>query len=187
MTGVLIADTVQMGEGIPAPTLLVKALSIYLERVRSRSLPQLQLPNNLAEVNWGQTWQDYVQLLATAEKEVATITYAGSLGDEIDGHSTLADLCSDWRLSVLLTLPLLPNALSLAAAYAALANQTNSRLLGIVLIGDLSSESHPLAGRIQDIVRVPVVGYLSPHPQDSTYSEKLAKLATGFNWELLPW
>ena len=187
MRGVLIADTVPTGECIAAPTLMVKALSAYLQEVRERSLPLLQLPDTLSQVDWGQTWQEYAQLLESADKEVVAIAYGGSLGDAIDRHSTLADLCKDWRLSVLLTVPAGPHAVSVAAAYGALAKQANRELLGVVLIGETPSQPDPLASQIENIVRVPVVGYLSGDGQGSTASETLVQAAAGFNWELLPW
>ena len=195
MSGLLIADTVPLNRETskavsPAPTYLLTALSSYLERVQHRSLQSLQLPRDVSQVDWGKTWQDYARLLKQASGEVVTIAYPGGLGDAIDNHSTLANLCQDWRLSVLLTLPLLPDAVSIAAAFSALATSSKTPLIGYVLVGDSPERDETgqdiatLSQQIEAIARVPVLGHL---PLDTGDENALFAAASRLNWELLPW
>ena len=195
MSGLLIADTVPLNRETskavpPAPTCLFTALSAYLERVQHRTLQSLKLPRDVSQVDWGKTWQDYAHLLKQASGEVVTIAYPGSLGDAIDNHSTLANLCQDWRLSVLLTLPLLPNAVSVAAAFSALASSSKTPLVGYVLVGDSrqldesGQDIATLSQQIEAIARVPVLGHL---PHDTRDENALIAAAARLNWELLPW
>lgn len=211
MSGLLIADTVPTdaeasGVVSTAPTYLLKGLSVYLDRVQQRSLHSLALPRDLSQVDWGKTWQDYAHLLKQASGEVVTLTYPGSLGDAIDYHSTLANLCQDWRLSVLLTLPPLPYAVSLAAAFSALATSSKAPLVGYVLVGDsptpkdieqdkdINQEKETgqaiatLSQQIEAIARVPVLGHLpSTTSSDVSEEDALFAAASRLNWELLPW
>ncbi|MGK7912459.1 MAG: hypothetical protein AB4050_13420 [Synechococcus sp.] len=199
MTGLLIADTVPLHSGSleagasavsPAPTYLLNGLSIYLERVQQRALQSLTLPQDITQMDWGKTWQDYTHLLKQASGGVVALTYPGSLGDAIDDHSTLASLCQDWRLSVLLTLPPLPYAVSLAAAFSALAASSKAPLVGYVLAGtpqtpDGSEQDiAALSQQIEAIARVPVLGHL---PLDSGDETAVFAAAARLNWELLPW
>ncbi|MEL7083339.1 MAG: hypothetical protein AAF268_04570 [Cyanobacteria bacterium P01_A01_bin.3] len=197
MSGLLIADTVPLiagssGAVSSAPTHLLKGLSTYLERVQQRSLQSLALSQDLADVDWGKAWQDYAQLLKQASGEVVTIAYPGSLGDAIDDHSTLANLCQDWRLSVLLTLPPLPYAISVAAAFAALATSSKAPLVGYVLVGDSATldesgvDIATLSQHVEAIARVPVLGHL-PNTMGSQEDNALFAAAAALNWELLPW
>ncbi len=201
MSGLLIADTVSLGTGASAPTELLAALSTYLELVQQRSLHSLLLPDDLAQVDWGKIWQDYTHLLKKASGETVAIAASGSLGDAIDDHSTLASLCQDWRLSVLLTLPDLPYAVSLAAAFSALATSAKTPLVGFVLVGGEGTDSQAeyisvLSQQIEAIARVPVLGHLSLNeesqgePADNDSAERnrtLVDAAARLNWELLPW
>ena len=203
MSGLLIADTVPLETGgrLLAPSHLLTALSIYLEQVQQRSLHSLVLPDDLSQVDWGKTWQDYTHLLKQAAGDVVTIAYSGSLGDAIDNHSTLANLCKDWRLSVLLTLPPSPNAVSLAAAFSALAISARTPLVGYVFVGGQATDSQiahmsVVRQKIEAIAGVPVLGYL-PLPENSQDKsaesdrvprhKDLLESAACLNWELLPW
>lgn len=200
MSGLLIADTVPLvaepsASEETAPTFLLKGLSIYVERVQQRSLRTLALPQNLADVDWGKTWQDYAQLLKQSSGDVVTLAYPGSLGDPIDNHSTLANLCQDWRLSVLLTLPPLPYAVSLAAAFSTLAVSSKTPLVGYVLVGDsktldrLGADITVLSQQIEAIARVPVLGYFPKimNSPEGREGNTIFAAATALNWELLPW
>lgn len=76
-------------------------------------------------------WQQFSRL-----SEPRLLVYPGSLGDPLAPGFTVADLAADWRLGLILTLPLdRPDCLSLAAAYSALARQARARLVGFVGVG----------------------------------------------------
>ena len=214
MTGLLIADTVAWGETGSAPRLLWQALAGYRQEVLQRSLPTLHLPVDLARANWGDLWKDYARLVAgmagngiSAEKNQGSgqssfgsqpgkaaiaISYPGSFGDTIDSHSTLADLCQDWRLSVLLTLPPVRQATSIAVAFAALARLHKTSVLGFVFVGEGHAELDELSDAIESMTRIPLLGHLPFSPAEGASdgfkrSRKLQRAAAHLQWELLPW
>lgn len=211
MTGLLIADTVAWGDTGSAPMLLLQALTAYRQQVLQRSLQTLYLPTDLTQVNWGSTWQEYVQLLEgkripsdrskgdgdsqdgrQRSSGAIAIAYPGSFGDAIDAHSTLASLCQDWRLSALLTLPPHPQALSIAIAFTALAHYHKTPLLGYVFVGKGNADVAQLTDSIEKITRVPLIGHIPLSLEKGSAagldrSQELQQTASHLNWELLPW
>ncbi len=211
MTGLLIADTVAWGDTGSGPMLLLQALTAYRQQVLQRSLQTLYLPTDLTQVNWGATWQEYVQLLEGKRIPIdqskgdgdsqdgrqrssgaIAIAYPGSFGDAIDAHSTLASLCQDWRLSVLLTLPPHPQALSIAVAFTALAQHHKTPLLGYVFVGKGNADVAQLTDSIEKITRVPLIGHIPLSLEKGSAagldrSQELQQTASHLNWELLPW
>ncbi|WP_017324363.1 hypothetical protein [Synechococcus sp. PCC 7336] len=189
MKGLLMADTVPGTAGteaIAAPVAVSKAIAAYLTKHRHSQLQGLSVPEDLAIADWGQLWRDYTELLERGEPLAIALPH--SFGAAIDATSTLAEWAGDWRLSVLLTLPINAHSFSLATAFAALARQSQAQLLGFVVWGSGSAEAvKALSEPIEATLRVPVLGHLDLQPQDLENPDALATAAAQLNWELLPW
>ncbi len=105
-------------------------------------------------------WHRFAQL-----PEPRLLVYPGSLGDPLAMGLTLADLAADWRLGLVLALPLdRPDSPSVAAAYSALVRQSRAHLVGFVGTGTGADPTEHLS--------VPYLG----HEAQFSWSEVLATL-----------
>lgn len=89
------------------------------------------------------------------------------LGDVVATETTVADLAWDWRLSVVLVVPVQPGCLGQAIAHSALARQSRCHLKGLVLAcptADTWIDRHIQADPhlFQQMTQLPVLGYLPP-------------------------
>jgi dethiobiotin synthetase len=102
---------------------------------------------------------------------------------------TVADLARDWRLPVVLVVPVKLGAIAQAVANVALARQSGVHLKGIVLNCVQACSDEEIADwtpidLIQSLTNVPVLGVL-PHLADPTDLTKLAQVASNLDLERL--
>ncbi len=188
MSGYLITGT-QDPDTLFTPTSewLARCLESYSKRYQLASPWQvLRVSPQLAQVDWGSLWHTYSQLRLANEPVV--VVYPGSLGDGMDAHCTVADLARDWRIPVMLTLPVTASIVSQTVAFTALARQSGACIQGVVLFALESLEpqlSHGIVSRIQTLAQVQVLGILSYPALESGAEGDWAKQAATLHLESL--
>ncbi|MGQ4649756.1 dethiobiotin synthase [Lyngbya aestuarii] len=132
-------------------------------------------------------WQAFENL--RRKRQWVLVEALGGLGSPVTDELTVADLARDWRLPVVLVVPIKLGAISQAVANVALARQSGVHLKGIVLncVRPLSDEE--IAGwapieLIQSLTNVPVLGTL-PYLADTTDLSQLAQVASNLDMEQL--
>lgn len=113
----------------------------------------------------------------------------GGLGSPVTRETTVADLARDWRLPVVLVVPVKLGAIAQAVANVALARQSKIYLKGIVLNCVQPCSTEQIADwapqdLIQSLTHTPVLGTL-PHLSDPTDLTKLAQVASNLDLERL--
>jgi dethiobiotin synthetase len=115
----------------------------------------------------------------------------GGLGSPVTRETTVADLAWDWRLPVVLVVPVRLGAISQAVANIALARISRVHLKGIVLNCTQPCSEEDISNwapvdLIQSLTGVPVLGCI-PYLTDPTDLNRLAQVASGLDLErLLP-
>ncbi|WP_421658346.1 dethiobiotin synthase [Leptothermofonsia sp. ETS-13] len=115
----------------------------------------------------------------------------GGLGSPVTYETTVADLAWDWRLPVVLVVPVRLGAIAQVVANVALARMSRVHLKGIVLNCAQPCTEEEVANwapidLIQTLTSIPVLG-LIPHLTDPTDLDKLAQVASNLEIErLLP-
>lgn len=132
-------------------------------------------------------WQTFEAL--ADQNNFVLMEGAESLGTPITPETTEADLAWDWRLPVILVVPVKPGAIAQASAYAALATQARVHLKGIILnCVEPCSEEEILNWAsprlIQSLTHRPVLGWM-PHLSPSPDLEKLVQVASNLKLEYL--
>lgn len=132
-------------------------------------------------------WQAFNTL--RQERQWVLVEALGGLGSPVTHELTVADLARDWRLPVVLVVPVKLGAIAQAVANVALARSSGVQLKGIVLncVNPCSEEEManwaPI-DLIQSLTNVPVLGIL-PHFADPTDLSKLAQVASNLDLEQL--
>jgi dethiobiotin synthetase len=134
------------------------------------------------------------QALQSLEKQTdfVVVEALGGLGSPVTRELTVADLAGEWRLSVVLVVPVKLGAIAQAVANVALARQCKINLKGIVLNCLQPCTEQQLADwapldLIQSLTYIPVLGVL-PHLSDLNDLDKLAQVASNLDLEkLLPY
>jgi dethiobiotin synthetase len=113
----------------------------------------------------------------------------GGLGSPVTGQTTVADLASDWRLPVVLVVPVKLGAIGQVVANIALAERSNLRVQGIVRscikpCTDDELENWASQDLIETLTGLQVLGTL-PYLEDPENVEVLAQVASGLDLELL--
>lgn len=137
-----------------------------------------------------QLWQAFVRL--TQERSLVLVEGWGGLGSPLTAESTVADLAWDWRIPVVLVVPVSPGTIAHAVANTALAHQARVHLKGIVLNCTQPCHAHDRADwanleLIQTLTNKPVLGCI-PHlhnPADLTDLNKLVQVASSLDLERL--
>jgi dethiobiotin synthetase len=167
--------------------LLAPCLAAYLRRQAQPTLKILSAPSDLSTLNWEEFWQTFTSL-QQAHPWVAVV-YPGSAGDRIDTHLSVADWAHDWRLPLLLTLPLEPWSVSQSVAFTALVRQAGAALLGFILVQSPESPSTSVDGMItaiQSRCSVPVLGLIPLNRLLSATTETdRADLGSQLDWQVL--
>lgn len=113
----------------------------------------------------------------------------GSLGSPVTDELTVADLARDWRLPLVLVVPIRLGCIGQAVSHIALARQLDLDVKGIILnaTGVLSTEEIQKwapTDMLQSLTQVPVIGQV-PHFSDPSDQQALAEVASNFNLEAL--
>jgi dethiobiotin synthetase len=113
----------------------------------------------------------------------------GGLGSPVTGQTTVADLASDWRLPVVLVVPVKLGAIGQVVANIALAERSNLRVQGIVRscitpCSEDELENWASQALIETLTGLQVLGTL-PYLEDPENVEVLAQVASELDLELL--
>jgi dethiobiotin synthetase len=146
-----------------------------------------ELENRLIDLS--KIWQAFQRL--EQQKDFTIVEALGGLGTPVTRELTVADLAGEWRLNVVLVVPVKLGAIAQSVANVALARQCKLNLLGIVLNCLQPITEEELANLapvdlIQALTYVPVLGTL-PYLSDLDNLEQLIKVASILDLEkLLP-
>jgi dethiobiotin synthetase len=133
-------------------------------------------------------WQSLQNLQQRCD--LVLIEGLGGLGSPVTAELTLADIAHEWRLPILLVVPVKLGSIGQAVANVALAAHTGVDLLGIILncaqpVTDQDIADFAPADLIVNLTRKPVLGCL-PYLQAAHSIENLAKAAASLEWEMMP-
>lgn len=114
-------------------------------------------------VDLAKAWRVFSQL--EAERDWVLLEGAGGLGSPVAAEVTVADLAREWRLPVVLVVPVKLGAIASTVANVALAEKSKIKLKGIVLncthpVTQSQIENWAPIDMIESLTRVPVVGVL---------------------------
>jgi len=149
--------------------------------------PPLAAAQAEQSIDLGKLWQVYRH--QQEETDLLLVEGWGSLGDGLTWELTEADLAQDWRIPVVLVIPLSVGAISTAVAYAALAQTRRVKLVGIIFNclqpyrTNRLEELCPIA-LIQSLTQVPVLGIL-PYLSNPEDESKLVKIVSDLDLEML--
>lgn len=136
-------------------------------------------------VDLARAWKVFSEL--EASKDWTLVEGVGGLGSPITAELTVADIAQQWRLPVVLVVPVKLGAIAAAVANVALAEQKKVKLKGIVLNctqpctpGQISSWA-PIE-MIESLTRMPVLGVV-PYLKQIKDVEILAETAARLNLE----
>ena len=123
------------------------------------------------------------------QRKFVLVEALGGLGSPVTHELTVADLARDWRLPVVLVVPVKLGAIAQAVANIALARSCGIHLKGIVLNCVQPGSEAKMAdwapiNLIESLTNVPVLGVL-PHLTDPTDLLKLAQVASDLDLERL--
>lgn len=135
------------------------------------------------EIAW-KTYQDLSQ-----RYDWVLVEGVGGLGSPVTAQTTVADLASDWRLPVVLVVPVKLGAIGQVVASVALAERSNLRVQGIVRscitpCSDDDLENWASQDLIETLTGLQVLGTL-PYLEDPENVEDLVQVASGLDLELL--
>lgn len=138
-------------------------------------------------INLETAWQAFETL--SQKKDWVLVEALGSLGSPVTYESTVADLAWDWRIPLVLVVPVKLGAIGQAVANIALARQARVHIKGIVLncVAPCSKQDvkdWAPADLIQSLTQVPVLG-LIPHLPDPTNLADLTQVASNLELEQL--
>lgn len=185
MNGVAVLKTVLVAGVAPnvGKSLVFKGLKVYWkqfhsgQRVESMVLPTLNPStlDNEHEPDLAQLWRSLRHCQQQAD--MLCLDSEGSLASPITMDTTLATLAKEWRMPVLLVVPVAWEAIAPTAAILALAREAKTTVIGIVLNHhvahpDISAEA--MAEVLQALTQVSILGSMPflPEPQDE---DKLAR------------
>ena len=138
-------------------------------------------------VDLAKAWRAVAQL--QAERDWVLVEGAGGLGSPITAELTVADIATQWRLPVVLVVPVKLGSIAATVANAALARQKRIELKGIVLCctqpctpGQI--ENWTPVKMIETLAQVPVLGTL-PYLKQVKDHEQLADAAAQLDLERL--
>lgn len=138
-------------------------------------------------VDLGKVWQTYQHLQTRFDR--IFIEGVGGLGTPLTPELTVADLARDWRLPLVLVVPVQLGAIGQTVANVALARQCNLDLQGLVLScgqprSAIEIEHLASPSLLESLTQVPVLGVL-PFGPDLENPARLAQMATELMLERL--
>jgi dethiobiotin synthetase len=138
-------------------------------------------------IDLGLAWTAYQRLMQT--RDWVLVEGLGGLGSPVTHELTVADLAADWRLPVVLVVPVKLGAIANAVANVALARQKGVKLLGIVLncltpdaLSEVDRKAPPAL--IERLTQVPILGTL-PYLSDPQDLGQLSQAARQLNLEAM--
>lgn len=140
-------------------------------------------------VDLEKVWRTFEAL--QRERDFVLVESLGGLGSPITRETTVADWAWDWRLPVILVVPVRLGCISQAVANVALARQARIHLRGLVLNcteARSQAEIDQWAPKdlIQKLTQVPILGCI-PYLGDPTDLSKLTQIASNLDIErILP-
>ena len=132
-------------------------------------------------------WQAFISL--QQKQDFVLVEALGGLGSPVSEELTVADQARDWRLPVVLVVPVRLGAIAQAVANVALARQHSVLLRGIVL-SCITKESEVKLAHwapsklIQSLTNVPIMGVI-PHLNNTTNLDRLTEVASNLDLEKL--
>ena len=138
-------------------------------------------------IELAKVWQTFNSL--QQKKDWLLVEALGGLGSPVTEELTVADIARDWRLPVVLVVPVKLGAIGQAVANVALARQCEIEIKGIVLNSINPCSDAELADwapidLIQSLTYMPVLGII-PHLADPKDLTKLAQVASNLDLEIL--
>ncbi|MEO1181548.1 MAG: dethiobiotin synthase, partial [Cyanobacteria bacterium J06636_28] len=138
-------------------------------------------------VDLAPAWQRYTTL--GQQCDWLLVEGLGGLGSPITDEMTVADMAADWRLPVVLVVPVKLGAIANAVANVALARQHQLQLQGIILnctTPEAEKNLKRLAppDMISNLTRTPMLGVL-PYLNDPTDLDQLSSAARGLTLEAI--
>lgn len=149
--------------------------------------PPLAAEREGRKVKLEKAWKAFETL--RQQRDWVLVEALGGLGSPVTHETTVADLAWDWRLPIVLVVPVRLGAIAQAVANVALARQSRIHLKGIVLncvkpCSDQEVADWAPPQLIQSLTNTPVLGCI-PHLADPTNLTKLAHVASDLNLERL--
>ncbi|GAB4543203.1 MAG: dethiobiotin synthase [Pleurocapsa sp.] len=138
-------------------------------------------------IDLGKIWQTLSS--SQQQHDLVLVEALGGLGSPVTAELTVAHIAADWRLPTILVVPVRLGAIAQAVANVALARSFKINLKGIILSCAEPKTSEELTNftpidLIQSLTQVPILGVL-PYIEDIKEQDKLAKLASGWEVELI--
>ncbi len=138
-------------------------------------------------VDLAPAWRRYKEL--GQQCDWVLVEGLGGLGSPVTDEITVADLAADWRLPVVLVVPVKLGAIAAAVANVALARQHRLKLRGIVLNCITPEAKEKLdqltpPDMISNLTRIPVLGVL-PYFRDPTNLDQLSAAARELSLETI--
>jgi dethiobiotin synthetase len=136
-------------------------------------------------IDLAKVWQAFQSL--EKQKDFVLVEALGGLGSPITHELTVADLAGEWRLNIVLVVPVKLGAIAQTVANVALVRQCKITLKGIVLNCAQPRTEQEIADwtpieLIQSLTCVPVLGIL-PYLSDLNDTDKLAQVASNLDIE----
>ena len=134
-----------------------------------------------------QLWQTFNTL--RQKKDWVLVEALGGLGSPITHELTVADLARDWKLPIVLVVPVKLGAIGQAVANVALVRQSRIQLKGIVLncvsqCSDRDRYEWAPIDLIASFTHTPILGII-PYLEDPTDLTKLARVTSNLDLEYL--
>ncbi len=132
-------------------------------------------------------WQSLQSLQQRCD--LVLIEGLGGLGTPVTAELTLADIAHEWRLPIVLVVPVKLGSIGQAVANTALAKQAGVDLRGLILNCTTSMTDQDIADftptdLLVNLTRKPVLGCL-PYLAAAHSIKNLAQAATNLEWELI--
>jgi dethiobiotin synthetase len=139
------------------------------------------------QVSIATAWTTYQQL--SQHYDWVLVEGVGGLGSPVTAQTTVADLAADWRLPIVLVVPVKLGAIGQVVANIALAERSNLRIQGIVrscvkACTEDELENWASQSLIEALTGVQVLGTL-PYLDNPENVEQLVKIASDLDLELL--
>ena len=154
------------------------------QRFTAPVAPPIAAAKEGKRIDLGKIWQQYNTL--RQKSEFTLIESLGGLGSPVTDELIVGNLAADWRLPILLVVPVKLGAIAHTVANVALARSLKIDLRGIILnccqpVTKEQIEDLTPINLIQNLTQISVIGTL-PYLEDIANSSQIAR--TVANWDL---